>query len=98
MRRPSPPSPIHVVAVGSPTERDHNANSRCWCHPAAEFRDLSTTATVWVHRPWAAVDGEVASMSTPTPNEALRGSASASVATGGLWDVPLHRLNRSEPE
>ena len=89
--RNSPPAPIHVVPIdGPPTDRDHRASSLCPCGPEPTHRDLSTMATVWVHRPWRAQEQEVAfyihtypERRAEWPSERLRGERQA-VATAHI--------------
>jgi hypothetical protein len=43
-------APVHAVPIGEAMPRDHRASSTCWCQPRQAFRDLSTSAVVFVHR------------------------------------------------
>jgi hypothetical protein len=52
IRRHRPPPPTHAVPIGAGVNanRDHRADSRCWCGPEPTHRDLGTMAIVFVHR------------------------------------------------
>jgi len=42
------PPPIHAVPVAVASE--HRASTLCPCRPVVEYRDLATTAIIYVHR------------------------------------------------
>jgi hypothetical protein len=89
LRRSSTFTPIHIVAINPPMTRGHYANSGCWCHPIAEFRDLNTTSMVYVHRPWSAQMTEGAQEPASGARAALKRSDAPTGPTGTLWDVAL---------
>jgi hypothetical protein len=51
------------------------------------YRDISTLAPIYTHRPMPASTTAVAQVSASQPNEALRGPQRAKEPTRGLWDV-----------